>query len=46
MNNEIDVQNYGVSVGFSLGPILVIAFMIELENTLVPRFQEMETLCR
>ena len=32
MNNEIDVQNYGVSLGFSLGPILVIVFMMELEN--------------
>ena len=37
LNNEIFVQNNGVAMDFPLGPILANVFMMELENTLVPR---------
>ena len=49
-NNEIYVQNDEVAMGFPLGPILGNVFMVEQENTLVPRLHQhvkkMETLCR
>ena len=40
MNNEIYVQNDGVAMGSPLGPILANVFMVELENTLVPRLHQ------
>ena len=40
LNNEIYVQNVGVAMGSTLGPILGNVFMVELENTLVPRLHE------
>ena len=36
LNNEIYVQNDGVAVG----PILANLFMVELENTLIPRLHQ------
>ena len=56
LNNEIYLQSDGVAMESPLGLILANVFMVELENTLVPRkhigsqiasaCQEMETLCR
>ena len=40
LNNEIYVQNCGFAMGSPLGPILGNAFMVELENTLVPRLHQ------
>ena len=40
MNNEIYVQNDGVAMESPLGPILANVFMVELENTLVPRLHQ------
>ena len=40
LNNEIYVQNDGVAIGPPLGPILANVFMVELENTLVPRLHQ------
>ena len=40
LNNEIYVQNDGVAVRSPLGPILANVFMMELENTLVPRLHQ------
>ena len=40
LNNEIYVENDGVSMGFSLGPILANAFFVELKNSLIPRLQK------
>ena len=40
LNNEIYVQNDGVAMGSPLGPILANVFMVELENTLVPRLHQ------
>ena len=40
LNNEIYVQNDGVAMDFPLGPILANVFMVELENTLVPRLSQ------
>ena len=40
LNNEIYVQNDGVAMGSPLGPILANVFMVELENTLIPRLQQ------
>ena len=40
LNNEIYVQNDGVAMGSPLGPILANVFMMELENTLIPRLQQ------
>ena len=37
LNNEIFVQNNEVAMDFPLGPILANVFMMELENTLIPR---------
>ena len=39
-NNEIYVQNDGVAMGSPLGPTLANVFMVDLENTLVPRLHE------
>ena len=50
LNNEIYVQDDGVAMGSLLGPILGNVFMVEQENTLVPRLYQyvktMEMLCR
>ena len=40
LNTEIYVQNDGVAMGSPLGPILANVFMVELENTLIPRLQQ------
>ena len=40
LNTEINVQNDGVAMGSPLGPILANVFMVELENTLIPRLQQ------
>ena len=40
LNNEIYIQNDGVAMEFPLGPILANVFIVELENTLVPRLHE------
>ena len=40
LNNEIYVQNDGVVMGSPLGPILANVYMVELENTLVPRLHQ------
>ena len=40
LNNEIYVQNDGVAMGSPLGPTLANVFMVDLENTLVPRLHE------
>ena len=40
LNNEIYVHNYRVAMASPLGPILVIVFMMELENTLVTRLHK------
>ena len=40
LNNEIYVQNDGVAIGPPLGPILTNVFMVELDNTLVPRLRQ------
>ena len=40
LNNEIYVQNDGVAMNSPLGPILANTFMVELENTLVPRLHQ------
>ena len=40
LNNKIYVQNDGVAMGSPLEPILANAFMLELENTLIPRLQQ------
>ena len=40
LNNEIYVQNDGVAMESPLGPILANVFIVELENTLVPRLHE------
>ena len=37
LNNEIYVQNNGDAMGSPLGAILANVFMVEIENTLVPR---------
>ena len=39
LNNEIYVQNDRVAMRSPLGPILANVFMLELENTLIPRLQ-------
>ena len=39
-NNEIYIQNDGVAMGSPLGPILAGIFMVELENTLVPKLKQ------
>ena len=39
-NNEICIQNDGVAMGSPLGPILAGIFMVELENTLVPKLKQ------
>ena len=36
LNNEIYVQNDGVTMASPLEPILANIFLVELENTLVP----------
>ena len=38
--NEIYIQNDGVVMGSPLGPILAGIFMVELENTLVPKLKQ------
>ena len=40
LNNEIYIQNDGVAMESPLGPILANVFIVELENTLVPRLHE------
>ena len=40
LNNEIYIQNDRVAMGSPLGPILANVFMVELENTLVPRLHQ------
>ena len=40
LNNEIYVQNDRVAMGSPLGRILANVFMVELENTLVPRLHQ------
>ena len=40
LNNEIYVQNNGVAMGSSLGPILANIFMMKIENKLVPRLHQ------
>ena len=40
LNNEIYVQNDRVAMGSPLGRILANVFMMELENTLVPRLHQ------
>ena len=40
LNDEIYVQNDGVAMGSSLRPISANVFMVELENTLVPRLHQ------
>lgn len=40
LNNEIYIQNDEVAMGSSLGPILAIAFMVELKNTKIPKLHE------
>ena len=40
LNNKIYVQNDGVAMNSPLGPILANTFMVELENTLVPRLHQ------
>ena len=40
LNNEIYIQNDGVAMESPLGPILANVFIMELENTLVPRLHE------
>ena len=40
LNNEIYVQNDGVAMSSPLGPVLANTFMVELENTLVPRLHQ------
>ena len=37
LNNEIYVQDDRIAMGYPLGPILANAFMVELENKLLPR---------
>ena len=37
LNKEIYVQNDGVALGSPFGPILANVFMVELEDTLIPR---------
>ena len=39
-NNEIYIQNDGVAMGSPLGPTLAGIFMVELENTLVPKLEQ------
>ena len=46
LNNEIYVQNDGVTMGFSLRPILANAFFVELKNMLIPRLQKHIKICR
>ena len=38
--NEIYIQNNGVALGSPLGAILARTFMVELENTLVPKLEQ------
>ena len=40
LNNEIYVQNDGIDIGSPQEPISANAFMVELENTLVPRLHQ------
>ena len=40
LNDEIYVQNDGVAMGSPPGPILANIFMVELEDTLVPRLHQ------
>ena len=40
-NNKICIQNDGVAMGSPLGPILAGIFMVELENTLVPKLKQL-----
>ena len=39
-NNEFYIQNDGVAMGSPQGPILALTFMVELENTLVPKLKQ------
>ena len=34
------IQNDGIAMGSPLGPILAEIFMVELENTLVPKLKQ------
>ena len=40
LNNEIYVQNDGIDIGSPQEPISANVFMVELENTLVPRLHQ------
>ena len=40
LNKEIYVQNDAVAMGSPFGPILANVFMVELENTLIPRLHQ------
>ena len=39
-NNEFYIQNDGVAMGSPQGAILALTFMVELENTLVPKLKQ------
>ena len=43
-NNTVYQQNDGVTMGSPLGPVLPGIFMVELENSLVPKLNESMTL--
>ena len=43
-NNTVYQQNDGVTMGSPLGPVLPRIFMVELENSLVPKLNESMTL--
>ena len=43
-NNTVYQQNDGVTMGSPLGPVLPGIFMVELENSLVPKLNGSMTL--